>query len=116
MQSGKLNRRIQIQSQSTAQDAAGGEVQTWNTVYSCWASIDIQGSQLVYSTAEFMSKTTYRITLRWTFSVIVSANQRVVYTEPTTGVTHIYTIEAVVNDKAANKQIMLLCYELQGQE
>jgi SPP1 family predicted phage head-tail adaptor len=116
MQAGKLNRRIQIQTQSATKDAAGGVIQDWSLLYECWASIDIQGSQLVYSTAEFMSKVTYRITLRWTSSVIISAKQRIVYTEPTTGIVHTYEIIAPLNTKAGNRELVLLCYELAGQE
>jgi head-tail adaptor len=121
---GLLNRRIQIQSQTGAgsdpcanRDDAGGLLPAaWTTIYTCWASIDIQGSQLLYSTAEFISKVTYRITIRWTSSVVFAANQRIVYTEATTGVVHIYTIEAVLNDQQGNQQITLLCYTLDGQE
>ncbi len=116
MNAGKLNRRIQIQTQSTERDAAGGPIQSWNTTYSCWASIDIQNSALLYETAEFMTKVTYRITLRWTSSVIISAKQRIVYTEPTTGVVHTYEIIAPLNTKAGNRELVLLCYELEVQE
>lgn len=119
MQSGKLNRRIQIQAQSTTSDLDAFSQPTpasWQTVYSCWANIDVQRSQLIYSTAEFISENTYRITLRWTSSVIFSAQQRVIYTEPTTGVVHTYEIKGVMNDNQANKQITLLAYEISGQE
>jgi|GEM_PF-5449108 len=116
MNAGKLNRRIQIQSQTTAQDSFGQPVQSWSTAYSCRASIDIQQSQLLYSTAEFMSKVTTRISLRWTSSVIISAAMRVVYTEPTTGVVHTYEIIAPLNTKAANRELVLLCYELSVKE
>jgi head-tail adaptor len=119
MNAGKLNRRIQVQAQSTTSDLDAFSQPTpasWQTIYTCWSSIDIQASQLIYSTAEFISQVTYRITLRWTSSVIFTAQQRVIYTEPTTGVVHTYQIKAVVNDKAANKQITLLCYEISGQE
>jgi SPP1 family predicted phage head-tail adaptor len=112
----KLNRRIHIQTQSTTQDAAGGLVPVWSTVYTCWASIDIQESQRVYSTAEFMSSVANRITLRWTSSVIISANQRVVYKEPTTGVVHTYEIKTVTNTKQANREIVLMCYAVKAQE
>jgi SPP1 family predicted phage head-tail adaptor len=114
-----LNRRIKIQSQSTTVELDAFQQPTpasWETIYSCWASIDIQGSQLVYSTAEFMSEVTFRITIRWTSSVIISANLRVIYTEPTTGVVHTYEIKSVMNDKQANKQLTLLCYEISGKE
>lgn len=116
MQAGKLNRRIRIQSRTATQDEFGQPLQQWSTAYACWANIDIQASQLLYSTAEFVSKVTHRITLRWTSSVVISVSQRVVYKEPTTGVVHTYSIEAVMNDKQANKQLTLLCFELDGQE
>jgi head-tail adaptor len=118
MQAGKLNRRVKIQSQGTTElDAFQQPLPAaWNTVYSCWASIDIQGSQLLYSTAEFMSKVAHRITIRWTSSVVISAKQRAIYTEPTTGVTHTYEIEVVLNDKQANKQLILMAYELEAAE
>ena len=116
MQSGKLNRRIAIQSQTTTQDALGQELQVWSAFYTCWASIDIQASQLLYSTAEFISKVTHRITTRWTSSVVIAANQRIVYTEPTTGVVHTYEIEAMFNTKQANRELVLMCYELNGVE
>ena len=116
MQSGKLNRRIQIQQQTATQDSFGQEQQSWSTIYTCWASIDIQASQLLYSTAEFVSKVTHRIELRWTSSVVIQDSMRVVYVEPKTNVTHTYEIEAVLNDKQAKRQMILLCYELDGAE
>lgn len=116
MQAGKLNRRIQIQTQSSSQDAFGQPQQTWATKYTCWASIDIQGSQLLYSTAEFVDKVTHRIECRWTSSFTFAANQRIRYVEPTTNITHIYEVQAVLNDRQANRQLILMCYELEGQE
>jgi SPP1 family predicted phage head-tail adaptor len=116
MQAGKLNRRIQVQSQTTAQDDFGQEQQTWTTQYTCWASIDIQASQLIYSTAEFMSKVTHRITMRWTSSTVIQPNMRIVYTEATTGVVHTYEIQALLNDKQSNRQLIAMCYELAAQE
>jgi SPP1 family predicted phage head-tail adaptor len=111
-----LNRRIAIQSQTTSQDATGQEQQTWNTAYSCWAEIDIQQSQLIYSTAEFMSKVTHRITVRWTPTPVFQPNMQIVFTEPYTNVTHTYTIEAILNPKQANFWLTFLCYELNASE
>jgi SPP1 family predicted phage head-tail adaptor len=116
MQSGKLNRRIEVQQQTTTQDDFGQQQQTWTTVYVCWASIDVQQSQLIYSTAEFVSKVTHRITLRWTFSTVIEPKMRVVYTEPTTKVTHTYNIEALLNTNQRNRELVCLCYELDGSE
>jgi SPP1 family predicted phage head-tail adaptor len=118
METGKRNRRIKIQSPSTTElDAFQQPLPAkWDTIYSCWAAIDIQASQLLYSTAEFMSKVTYRITMLWTSSVVISAKQRIVYVEPTTQITHTYEVIAPLNTKAANRELVLLCYELEVEE
>jgi SPP1 family predicted phage head-tail adaptor len=113
---GQLNRRIAIQQQTTTQDEYGQPQQTWSTVYSCWASNDVQQSQLIYSTAEFIEKVTHRITIRWTHSLVLQPNMRIVYTEPPTNVAHTYNIEALVNPMQGNVWLTVLCYELDGNE
>ena len=116
MNAGQLNRKINIQANTTSQDAFGGQIQNWSTLYSCWANIDVQGSQLQYSTAEFISNTTYRITIRYTNSAVISPSQRVVYTDPATGIVHTYEIKGVMNPNQQNKQLTLLCYSLDNKE
>lgn len=111
---GQMQWRIQIQSQTTAQDGFGQPLQTWTTVYTCWANIATQNSQLIYETSEFMAKTTWRITFRWTSSVVITPAMRIVYTEPTTGVLHTYNIEALATGRERNREIIALCYELDG--
>lgn len=111
-----LNRRIAIQSQTTMQDSFGQEQQTWNTAYECWAALDIQASQLLYSTEEFVSKATHRITIRWTKSQVFAPNMRIAYVETATGITHTYNIEAILNPKQANVLLVFLCYELNASE
>jgi SPP1 family predicted phage head-tail adaptor len=115
MQSGRLNRRIEIQAPATGQDSFGQPLTTWTTILRTWAALDIQNSALIYSTAEFMSKVTYRITIRWQPNIVIAPNQRVVSIDAI-GTKHTYEIQAVLNDKAANKQITLMCYELDGQQ
>lgn len=116
MQSGALNRRIEIQTQTSIVDAAGQPKQQWLTAYHCWAGLDIQNSQLIYATAEFIAKVVYRITVRWSYSNLIQPNMRVVYKEPRTGVIHKYNIESLLNTKQRNQELVLLCYELGGKE
>lgn len=116
MNGGKLNRRIQIQQQATTPGPLGQPSSTWTTVYTCWASIDVQNSQLIYATAEFVSRVTHLITMRWTSSVVIQPNMRIVYTEAKTGVVHTYNIEALLNTKQANRKLVALCYELNASE
>lgn len=116
MNAGKLNRRIQIQQQTTAQDGAGQPQQVWTVFYACWAEIDVVKGQLEYQTAEFVSKATHKITIRWTRSVIIVPNMRVVFTEPATGVVHVYNVEALLNDRQSNVELVILAYELNANE
>lgn len=112
MQAGRLNKRVTIQQESTAQDWFGQESSFWDAVYVTWASIDIQASQLLYSTAEFVSKTVVRITFRWTSSVVILPSMRIVYGEPVTGIVHTYQIQSLLNDKQADRTLIALCYEI----
>ena len=116
MIAGLLNRRISILARSTSRDAAGGLSQMWEPVCTTWAAIDIQNSALVYETAEFVSKVTYRITMRYRTDVILDNSKRLRYIEPTTGVQHLYEIKAPLNTLAANRELVLICYELGGSE
>lgn len=111
---GSLNRTIQIQQQSAVQDSYGQPIATWTTVWNGRASIDVQRSALIYATAEFISKVTYRINLRWMRTPIIAPSMRVVYLNPSTGITHIYNIETILNEQEGNRQLTLLCYELDG--
>lgn len=116
VESAQLNRRIVIQQPTCAQDALGGQVQTFTNVYTCWASIEIQASQLLYETAEFISETVRRITIRYTSSYVFNIGDQIVYTEPTTSLVHTYQIKAIDNAQQRNRTIMFVCYELNAQE
>src|SRR5690242_2088511 len=117
MKEPNLNRRVQFQVQTSSQDEFGQEQQTWTTVYSCWAAIEQQQSQHLYSTAEFMSKTVWRITIRWTSSQVFEPQMRIVYTQqkqaqtfgegqygvgPLDSIVHTYEIQAIDNPGQAN--------------
>ena len=116
MQPGQLSRRIQIQTQSTGQDALGSPLNTWTTQYTCWANINPKGGKQLFSANQFAEKTTLDIIVRWTSSFTFQPNQRVVYTENSTGVVHTYNIESISNDNQANKLVKLSVYELDGKE
>jgi SPP1 family predicted phage head-tail adaptor len=116
MNPGLLNRRISLQTQSTSQDTFGSPIQVWTNVYQCWANINPKSGKQTYSTAEFVSKNTLDIIVRWAASFTFQPNQRVVYTENSSGVIHTYNIETVSNPDQANRTVTLSVYELDGQE
>lgn len=114
---GGLNRRIPIQQQQPGvQDALGQPSQIWTTIYCCWASIDVQHSQLLYETAEFVGKNTLRITIRYTSSYVFNRGDRIQYVEQGTSNTHIYEIQSIINPDQRNRMIVFLCYEINPEE
>lgn len=114
MNPGILNKRIQIQIQSTVQDEVGQPLTTWDTAYECWAAINFKDGKQLFSAGEFASKNTLNIMVRWTSSFTFQPNQRVVYTDALG--THVYQIESISNEGQANKTVTLQCYELDGSE
>jgi SPP1 family predicted phage head-tail adaptor len=116
MGSGKLNRRILIQQQTTTRDGYGQQLAAWSTLYQCWARIEVQRSQLVYETSAFVEKVTHRITFRWPPSVVIEPNMRIQYQDASANIVHTYNIEALLNDNQANRWLIALCYEINGDE
>lgn len=114
MQAGNLNRRVQIQQQAATQDAFGQPQQTWTTIATVWAIIDIQRGALLYETSEFISQVVYRITMRYSRSLVLKPNMRLVYVDAASSVTHTYEIQALWDDNAAHRQISALAYEIDG--
>jgi head-tail adaptor len=108
-----MNKPVAIQSQAATQDAFGQELQTWTTIFACFASIDVQRSALIYSTAEFVSKVVYRIETWWPPGIIIAANQRVLYVDANK-TTHTFEIQSVLNDKMDSRKLIILAYELDG--
>jgi SPP1 family predicted phage head-tail adaptor len=106
MQSGKLNRRIQIQSQSASQDEYGQQLTTWTTVLSTWASIRAATSKEIYASSGFVSQISHVITLRYRLGCPIKGSYRVLYED------RIFQIQAVSDPDEGRKQINLLCLEI----
>lgn len=102
MQSGKLNRRITIQSQVTTQDAIGELVTTWSIVCVVSASVkDLSGREFVASAATVATILT-QIEIR--YRADITASMRVIEG------TNNYNIETVLDQN--KKSLLLMCKKL----
>jgi SPP1 family predicted phage head-tail adaptor len=113
---GALNRRVTVVQRSSTRDSAGGVSDTWTDKATVWAAIDIQYSSLIYETSEFVSKATYRIVLRWSNTLGLKVSDRIRYVDPTTRTTHMYEVQSITNPAMANRELLLLAYELNGDQ
>lgn len=104
MQTGKLNRRICIQSPSTTTDAFGSPLSTWTDVVTTWASIAAPTSKEVYALgAGFTAQVTHKIVIR--YRECITSAMRINYRG------RIFQIQAVSDPKEDRVELALMCLE-----
>lgn len=105
MQTGKLNRRITIQSRTTTQDGAGQPVETWSDVATVWADIrNPSGLSFAGETIKAgVEASTVRLSVRIRYREDIDPGMRV----ELNGETH--DILAVIPDHARRRHVDLLC-------
>lgn len=98
MQSGQFNKRVTLQSQSEAQDAAGQPVLTWADIATVWASIDAISGREYFASQANQAELQVRIRIRLRDGI--KANMRVVHGAD------IYDIRAVLPQ---SREMHLMC-------
>lgn len=100
---GRLNRQVQIQSCTTAQDAFGQRTQTWTTIATPWAHIEpLDGRKLELAQA-INAEVTHQLTLHYRTGITTA--HRVLYQ------TRVYNVHAVLDPEMAHTSLHLLCSE-----
>lgn len=109
MQTGKLNRRITIQSRATTQDAAGQPVETWSDVATVWADIrNPSGLSVAGETIKAgVEASTVRLSVRIRYREDIDPGMRVVI-----GATN-YDIVATIPDHAGRRHLDIICERTQ---
>lgn len=95
----RLNRRIQIQQPSSAQDEYGHPLGEWETVSTVWAEIKDASGREYFAAQASQSEVQTKITIRKRAGV--KPEMRVVYGED------IYEIKAVLNQ--TTRTLLLMC-------
>lgn len=80
MQAGELNRRVTIQRAAITKDAVGGEIQTWATYATFWASLTPVSADEKTRADELAAAQVNRFKVRWSsLSADVGPKDRLVY-------------------------------------
>ena len=107
LRAGELRHTVQVQSASSARDAAGQPVATWDVVLSTRAKIENTGSLAYkesFSNSSLASQSTDMITIHWPgSSITVSPGMRVVFGDNT------YLVQDVDNVFHRNRVVRLAC-------
>jgi SPP1 family predicted phage head-tail adaptor len=105
---GERNRRITLQTQTTAPDAYGEPQSSWTSGPRLWAKIATVSSREVYQAGQFTSQITHVINIVWSASLLLSAGMQVLYGA------RLYTVQAVENVQQADREYNLMCIEING--
>jgi SPP1 family predicted phage head-tail adaptor len=109
IQAGQLRHRVQFQQAAATPDAFGQPSTAWSTYYTCWADIEILSSQMLNETAEFVSKATYVVCIRWAGAAVqISAADRIVALADGT----VYVIDTVTDIERRRRKLQILCHVL----
>ena len=101
---GRLDKRVTLQSATSARDGHGQAVETWSDVATVWAAVEPIRGREFFAAQQVSAETTHRVTMRWRSGV--SPKWRVVFGGRT------FRIESVINVREKNERIELMCVEV----
>lgn len=104
MIAGRFNKRIQIQQQTTAADAAGTPLNIWTTVATVWASVEPLSGREYFGGAERQAQVSTRIRMRYMAGVL--PRMRVVYAG------RWFDVLSVIDGNESHRELELMCNEL----
>ena len=105
--SGRLNKLITIQQSTQTRDAHGGNVDSWGTYAVRMASIVPMNGREYFTARQEASEVSHRVRIRYDSTAgATTPKMRILYGS------RVFDIESVINPKEANKEIVMMCREL----
>lgn len=119
MRAGPMRHKVTIQEVTETQDSYGQASESWATFATRWASIEPIAGREYFASRTENSEADVRIRLRWDRALVaLTTKHRVLYTlplldeSPETSQTRIFDIEAILNMRERNREIVLMCREV----
>ena len=104
MDAGKLRDRVTIQSKSVVRDTYGAETITWSDVATVWAAVEPVTGREYLQQEQVRAQVTVKIRIRYRSGI--TPTMRAIYG------THVYNIEAVLEDLNTRRESTLMCSEV----
>lgn len=102
MNIGKMRHRVTVQTASMTKDVVGGDVRTWATTATVWASIDPVKGEEVQGPNQVLAKVTHNVKMRHR---ALTTEQRLVFDS------RIFEIVSVLNIGERDRELLVLCHE-----
>ena len=106
IESGRLNKRVDLQQATEDRDATGGTTRTWTTIVTRWAAIEPAKGREAYIFGQVESRTIIKIRIR--YHADIDTTWRIQFGSK------IFNIESLVNSGERNEFIDLFCEETIG--
>ena len=108
MNPGKLNKRIIIQSYTSAKDPHGGENGSWATASTVWASVLTLTGRKLEIARSIDAEATVEIKIRYCSNLTITVDNRILYG------TRILEPTLVINEFEENRFYIITCKEKRG--
>lgn len=108
---GELRHTVQIQQPNYSSPGAGGRSvspSSWSTIQSTRAAIYTAGGRETSMASQIVSDVSHVVKVRWSSSVVIKANYRVLFGART------MTVQYVENVLERNRVLLLYCLEVDG--
>jgi len=108
IQSGKFDKRIELQQATESRDATGGVTRAWATVVTRWAEVKPLTGSEKFTAEQMEARTTTLIRIRYYAGIDTTWRVK--------RGTIFYNINAVVNEGMDDSVILLQCTENEGRQ
>lgn len=119
MRSGGMRHRVTIEEVTEGRNSFGEVTKTWGTYATRWASIEPVSGREYFQAKRENTENDVRIRLRWDRRMTeVTTKMRVTYgypileESPERTQTRVFDIEAVLNLREKNREVVLMCREI----
>jgi SPP1 family predicted phage head-tail adaptor len=106
MRAGRLSSKIEFQRSTESANTFGEMIQTWNTLFTCWAAVEPLKGMERFSAMQVQSDVDVRVTARWCKELsTLNTKDQVKYGNK------LYDIKAVLNIGERDTELHVMCKE-----
>jgi len=109
MRAGRLRHQVAIQRRTSAESNFGEPADTWTTLATVPAGIEPVSGREYFAAQQVQSEVTHRVAIRYFAGI--SPKDRLVWTDPATGVARYFDIRAVIDQNERHRELQLMCVE-----
>lgn len=108
LSSGRLDKRVTVQSLGEASDGAGGQSRTWSDGVTVWAAIEQGAGREFMAAQELQPELSHIVTMRYRSTV--GPKNRLKYVAG--GVTRTFQVHAILDPLERHEQLQCYCSEI----